>query len=134
MKKLFTLLLTVGALSFANAQTTEIPQSGVNLTVEQPKVVLEKGINYEFDLHVVRSRRARKANFDTPRIVGPKGIEFDIKAASDQPDLYKVVVNAENMEPGKYFYLVSSKSTSMHKAKSLSMSFEVTEAGSVASN
>ncbi len=132
MKKLLLLLSFVAVASLSNAQ--ELPKQGVNLTVETPKVVIDKGVKYNFDLVMVRSNRAKKAKFELPRVLGPKGIEFNVEQSESNPDLYKITANAENMEPGKYFYTVTCKGKGMQKAKGLSMSFEVTDGPSMASN
>lgn len=134
MKKILILLLTAGVFSLANAQSTDLPKDGVILKVENTKVIIQKGIDYEFDILMVRSKRARKAKFETPRIFGNKGISFDIKKSEENVDIYKVVANTENIEPGKYFYTITCKSKGMQKAKGVSMSFEVNDGPAVASN
>ncbi|QSE97606.1 hypothetical protein [Fulvivirga lutea] len=132
MKKLFTLVLISAAFA-VSAQNYEAPKEGVNLVVDNPQVVLEKGSSYDFEILMVRSVRAKRAKFEAPRVVGPKAIEFSVEQSAENSDLYTVSVNTANVEAGKYYYLVAAKGKGIHKAKGLSMSFEVTDGNSVAS-
>ena len=134
MKKLFTILFTLGAIGLVNAQNTTVPKEGVVLTVENTKVITQKGVDYQFDLLMVRSKRARKAKFEMPRFFGPKEIVFEVVQSAENPDVYNVTANTTNIEPGKYYYTVTCKSKGMQKAKGFSMSFEVNDGPTVASN
>lgn len=134
MKKLFSLILLIAAAFTVNAQDYEAPKEGVDLKVENPQVVISKGKAYNFDIILVRSVKAKKAKFEAPRLVGPKGIEFEVEQSGKNSDIYTVSVNTNNVEPGKYYYLVTATNKGMHRAKGLSMSFEVTDGSSVASN
>lgn len=134
MKKLFSLILLVAAAFTVNAQDYEAPKEGVDLKVKNPQVVISKGKAYNFEILLVRSVEAKRAKFETPRLIGPKGIEFEVERSANNSDLYTVSVNTSNIEPGKYYYLVAAKNKGMHRAKGLSMSFEVTDGSSVASN
>ncbi|MEQ8924933.1 MAG: hypothetical protein RLO81_03920 [Fulvivirga sp.] len=132
MKKLLTLVLIFAAVA-VSAQDYEAPKDGVDLVVDNPQVVLQKGSAYDFEILMVRSVSAKRAKFEAPRIVGPKAIEFTVEQSAENSDLYTVTVNTANVEAGKYYYLVTAKSKGIQKAKGLSMSFEVTDGNSVAS-
>lgn len=134
MKKLFSLILFVLVAVVAKTQDFEAPKEGVDLRVEEPQVIISKGKAYEFEILMVRSVKAKRAKFEAPRLVGPKGIEFNIEQSANNSDLYTVSVNTSNVEAGKYFYLVAAKGKGIQKAKGLSMSFEVTDGESVASS
>ena len=133
MKNFLTFILVAVAGFVAQAQT-ELPKEGAVLKIENPTIALSKGEPYSFDIELIRSKRARKAEFEMPKINGSKSFQFTVEQSSVNPDLYTVTLNTANVEPGKYFYLVTSKSRSVHKAKGMSISIEIAGTPSVASN
>ncbi len=130
MKKSFLLvaLAVVMSIGMASAQQFEAPKEGVDLKVENTKIAFKKGQQYEFDIYLVRSNKAKRAKFELPQFSGPKGLLFEVKADEATADVFNVTVNAANVEAGKYFYILRANGKGSAKAKGTTMSFEILDA------
>ena len=134
--KTLTTILTLALItisSAAMAQDFEIPKTGAKIYLKSNQMELTANADYAFDLWIVRSSKARRAKFDTPRFSGSKDLEFTVEANSADPDNFKVTVKTRDVAPGKYFYTITSRTTGVHRINGTTASFTVGKVKSVAS-
>lgn len=134
MKKHFTLLSVLFFIaSLAMAQNFEAPKRGAKIYAQEYTLSLEAGGETSFDLWIVRSKAAKKAKFDAPKMLSGSNLSFEVTQDTENQDHYVVKVSAVNVEAGQYITTVSSKSKGTQKATGTTLSFNVTPAKSVAS-
>ncbi len=107
------------------AQDFEIPKTGAKIYVKSNSIELNSTGEFTFDLWIVRSKRAQRATFDTPRFSGSKDLEINLEANSEDKDHYKVTVKTKDVTSGKYFYTVSSRTTGIQRINGTTISFVV---------
>lgn len=134
MKKHITLLsLLFFVASFALAQNFEIPKRGAKIYAQEYTIEVNKGSEASFDLWIVRSKLAKRANFAAPKFVTSSGLTFDVKQDSENKDHYVVKVSANQVADGQYTITVSSRSTGTQKVTGTTLSFSVGSGKAVAS-
>ena len=133
MKKhlaLLTLLFT-GTLAFG--QNFETPEKGAKIYAQEYLIHVDSGSETTFDLWIVRSRFAKRAEFMTPSLMSSSGLTFEVLQDPAQKDHYTVTVSANEVEAGQYTTTVSARSMGTQKVTGTTLSFQVAAAQAVAS-
>ncbi len=134
MKKHFTLLsILFFVASMAMAQNFEAPKRGAKIYAQEYTISVDAGGETTFDLWIVRSKFAKKANFSAPKLITSSGLEFDVKQDEANKDHYVVTVSANQVAEGQYSSTVSSRSTGTQKVTGTMLSFNIGTAKTVAS-
>lgn len=134
MKKQLVLTLAIALFAFTTvAQNFEAPKKGAKLYVEN--TVIEVGSNDEvsFDLWLVKSKVARKAKFDTPKIIGADGVEFTVNPDAQNPGHYTVTLKTSELEAGNYSATMMGKRSGIHAVTGAILTLNVSAGKSVAS-
>ena len=127
MKKLSILssIFFLFAVSIVSAQELEAPKTGAKIFLSNSNFELNSNDEVTFDLWVVRSKKAKKSKFDQPKFLGSKDLTFELTQNASNPDNYKVVVRTNGVNPGEYFYTISSRSRSVQKVTGTTVSVKV---------
>lgn len=134
MKKQAILTIAIALFSVSLfAQNFEAPKKGAKLYVDNTTVEVSKSNETTFDVWLVRSKVAKKATFENPKFLGPKGTEFTVKADVQNPDHYIVAVKATEVAEGNYSVTVSGKRSGVHAVTGMILSLNVTGGNAVAS-
>lgn len=134
MKKhitLLSLLLLVG--SVALAQDFEAPKRGAKIYAQEYSIDVNANAETSFDLWIVRSKFAKRANFAAPKFVSSSGLTFEVEQDSENKDHYIVTVKAGQVAEGNYTSTVSARSTGTQKVTGTTLSFNVGSGKAVAS-
>ncbi len=132
MKKHFTLLsILLFVASLAMAQNFDAPKRGAKIYAQEYTINVDGETS--FDLWIVRSKFAKRANFSAPKLVSSSGLTFDVKQDAQNKDHFIITVSAENVTPGQYTTTVSSRSTGTQKVTGTTLSFNVESGKAVAS-
>lgn len=127
----FITLLLLGTL--AMGQNFEAPKKGAKIYVKDYTINLDEGGEATFDLWVVRSKFAKRAEFLAPKLLSSSGLTFEVIQDTNDADHYTIKVSAENVESGQYSTTVSARSTGTQKVTGTTLSFNVVAAQAVAS-
>ena len=134
MKKKFTLLsLLFFVASLAMAQNFEAPKRGAKIYAQEYTINVNPGGETSFDLWIVRSKFAKRANFSAPKLMSSSGLTFDVQQDEANKDHFVVTVKANDVAVGLYTTTVSSRSTGTQKVTGTTLSFSVGSGKAVAS-
>ncbi|WP_370089376.1 hypothetical protein [Ekhidna sp.] len=133
MKKHITFLSLLLLGTLAMAQNFEAPKKGAKIYVEDYTINLDEGGEATFDLWLVRSKFAKRAEFLAPKLLSSSGLTFEVAQDANDVDHYTVKVSAENVKSGQYTSTVSARSTGTQKVTGTTLSFNVVAAQAVAS-
>lgn len=134
MKKQFTLLsLLFFVASLAMAQNFEAPKRGAKIYAQAYTIDVSSDSETSFDLWIVRSKFAKRADFSAPKLTSSSGLKFDVKQDEQNKDHFIVTVSANQVAAGQYTSTVSSRSTGTQKVTGTTLSFNVTAGKAVAS-
>ncbi len=134
MKNQVTITLIALFIAFSSvAQDFEIPKKGAKIYVENTTVEVNEGGESSFDLFLIKSKVARKATFENPKLMGPKGVSFLVTQDTVDPTRYTVSINAEQITPGDYSITVTSKRSGIHAVTGTFLTLKVNPGNSVAS-
>ncbi|WP_436515435.1 hypothetical protein [Ekhidna sp. To15] len=134
MKKQFTLLsLLFFVASLAMAQNFDAPKRGAKIYAQEYTIDVSTDSDTSFDLWIVRSKFAKRANFSAPKMITNSGLAFDVKQDDQNKDHFIVTVSANKVAAGQYSTTVSSRSTGTQKVTGTTLSFNVTTGKAVAS-
>lgn len=127
MKKLSILssLLFVFLVSTVSGQDAKELKTGAKIYLSESSLKIDSEDEATLDLTILRSKKAAKSKFDTPKFLGSKDLTFEITQDATNSDKYKVVVKASDVKPGEYFYTVSSRSRSTQKVTGTTISIKV---------
>ena len=134
MKKHITFLTLLLLGTLAMAQNFEAPKKGAKIYVQDYTINLDEGGEATFDLWLVRSKFAKRAEFLAPKLLSSSGLTFEVVQDANNQDHYTVKVSAENVNSGLYTSTVSARSTGTQKVTGTTLSFNVGAAQSVASS
>lgn len=134
MKKLVVLaiLSVVSGTSFA--QNFEAPKQGAKIYLSANEVEMNIATASKVDIWVVRSKKAKKSNFDTPKFLGATDMGISIEVDENDPNHFVATLNAAGVKNGKYFYTVSSRSRSVQKVTSATIAVVVGTSETVTKN
>lgn len=124
--------LFVGFASFA--QDFEAPKKGAKIYIESNSLEIDENEKVSFDIYLIKSRSARKATFENPKFLGPKGIEFEVTQDASDPTHYTVSAKADQIASGDYSVTVTGKRSGIHAVTGTILSLKVNPANSVASS
>lgn len=127
----FLTLLLLGTL--AMAQNFDAPRKGAKIYAQEYTITLDAESEATFDLWIVRSRMAKKAEFIAPTLRSSSDLAFVVKQDTEDVDHYMITVSAENVDPGQYTTIVSSKNTGTHQVTGTTLSINIVPAKTVAS-
>ncbi|MEQ9467596.1 MAG: hypothetical protein RLN88_09300 [Ekhidna sp.] len=133
MKKhlaLLTLLL-IGTLSYG--QNFDAPEKGAKIYAQEYMIHVDSGSETTFDLWIVRSRFAKRAEFMAPSLMSSSALAFEVAQDPENKDHYTVTVSANEVEAGQYTTTVSARSNGTQKVTGTTLSFNVVAAQAVAS-
>ena len=133
MKKHITFLTLLLLGTLATAQNFEAPRKGAKIFAQEYSISLEAESETTFDLWIVRSRMAKKAEFLIPTLRSSSGLAFEVKQDTENVDHYVVTVSAKDVDPGQYTTIVSSKTNGTHQVTGTTLSFNITPTKTVAS-
>ncbi|MEQ9008626.1 MAG: hypothetical protein RLP12_12125, partial [Ekhidna sp.] len=102
MKKHITFLTLLLLGTLAMAQNFEAPRKGAKIFAQEYSISLEAESETTFDLWIVRSRMAKKAEFLIPTLRSSSGLAFEVKQDTENVDHYVVTVSAKDVDPGQY--------------------------------
>lgn len=122
-------LLFVSGLTFA--QELEVPKTGAKIYLSNSSFELGTNDELNFDLKIVRSKKATKSKFDAPKFLGSSELEIVLTPDPSDADNFNVSVKSQDVKPGNYFYTVSSRSRSTQKVKGTTITILVKETGKV---
>lgn len=134
MKNLITATLVGFLISFStSAQDFEAPKKGAKIYVEDNSIEINQNDEVSFDLYLIKSRAARRANFENPRFLAPDGLEFYIKQNESNPSHYSIIAKATEIEAGDYSITVTGRTSGIHSVTGTILSINVKSASTVAS-
>lgn len=125
MKKLILSLAICALVSISFAQQFEQPSEGAQIHLSAYEIDLKSTDETKLDIWVVRSKKAKKSKFDTPKFLGPDDLEIVISQDANDADHYVATIKSNGLADGKYFYTVSSRSRSIQKVKGTTVSFVI---------
>ncbi len=125
MKNWILTLVLIAIYSTSFAQSFEKPDEGAQIHLSAYDVSLASSDQVKLDIWVVRSNKAKKAKLDAPKMLGAESLDIMIDQDPQNLDHYIATVKSSNLEEGKYFYTVSSRSRSIQKVKGTTISFTV---------
>jgi len=129
----FALVLTIVSLSLL-AQDFERPKKGAKLYVQDNTIEVSENGATTFDLWLVKSRLAKKVDFETPKAIHPDGTVFTFEKHPQNPDQYSVSVKAEDIETGDHSVTIMGRRSGMHSVTGTIITLRVNPAKSVASS
>ncbi len=132
MKKLLLLAVLGVASRIGFAQQFDPPKDGAKIHLSSNIVEMNMATEKKVDIWVVRSKKAKKAKFDTPKFIGASNLEISIEADPNDSNHFIATINSAGVENGKYFYTVASRSRSVQKVTGATISIAV-NAGEVVS-
>ncbi len=133
MKKHITFLTLLLLGTLAMAQNFEAPKKGAKIYAQEYTINLDEDGETTFDLWIVRSKLAKRAEFLAPTLLSSSGLTFEVIQDAENVDHYTVRVSAENVDSGQYTTTVSARSTGTQKVTGTTLSFNVDTAKAVAS-
>lgn len=133
MKKHFAVLtlLLVGTLAFG--QNFDAPEKGAKIYAQEYSINVEANSETSFDLWIVRSRFAKRAEFMAPSLMSSSDLSFEVTQDPENKDHYTVTVSAKEVEAGQYTTTVSARSNGTQKVTGTTLSLNVVAAQVVAS-
>ena len=135
MKKQSILTLVFAVIfSSAMAQDFETPKQGAKLYVENTVTDVVKNGETTFDLWLVKSKVARKADFETPKVISPEGLKFTVTEDAQNPGHYTVSVKADETLKGTLSATVMAKRSGIHSVTGTILTLNVGSEKAVASN
>ena len=134
MKKLVLTLTVVLSGLFVFAQDFAAPKKGAKIYVESNSLEVDENDKVSFDIYLIKSKSARKATFENPKFLGPKGIEFEVTQDASDPTHYTVSAKADQIASGDYSVTVTGKRSGIHAVTGTILSLKVNPANSVASS
>ena len=124
MKNLLSLIAAFVLVGTLSAQEIEAPKQGAKLHVESTSIELTQNGTTTFDVWVVRSKAARKAKFDAPKLA-TNLFEYSVEADAADKDHFIVTVNTGDLTAGDYSISLTGKSFSYHKVSGKVINFSV---------
>lgn len=134
MKKWILTLAMTAIVGIGFAQQFEAPRDGAKIHLSTYELDLESTGEATLDLWIVRSKRARKSNFDTPKFLGTNDLSIKLEQDPNDANHFVVAVKTEGVASGKYFYTVASRSRSVQKVKGTTVTFNVGKPKAVTKN
>ena len=131
-KAIFSIIVMFCALSIL-AQDVEAPKKGAKLYIENTTLEATPSDEVSFDVWLVRSKVARKANFENPKLLVPEGAKFTISTDTQNPDHYTVTLKTSDMEEGNYSLTIMGKRSGVHAVTGAILTLNVTSKKAVAS-
>lgn len=133
MKKVLLTLILASIFFAGFAQQFEVPKEGAKIYLSSNDVNVNSEDEIKLDVWVVRSKRAKKSKFDTPKFLGSNELTTKITSDQSNPDHYIATLKLSNVPNGTYFYTVTSRSRSIQKVTGTTLTITV-EKAAVASN
>ena len=134
MKKLLILIVFNFIAGAVVAQQFETPKEGAKIYLTSNEVNMALSSETKVDLWVVRSKRATKAKFDTPKFLGSAGLDIQVEADPNDKNHFIATIKNEGVANGKYFYTVASRSRSIQKVTGTTVSINVGAGNAVTKN
>lgn len=125
MKTIQLLLSTALFLIFSSAIAQELPKDGAALKLKAYSLTIAKGETATTELSLIRSKKFRKATFDTPVVQATAGIKTEILPLGN--DLFSLAITPEDIAPGQYFLIVKGTGKWGHSVKSAMFTLNVGE-------
>ncbi len=116
------------------AQDFEAPKDGAKIYTEKSTVEIKNNGESLFDLWIVRSNRAKRTNFQMPKITSVEGLEFFFKVDPDNKDHYTVNIKATAAQLGSFSATITSRSNGIQLVTGKIININVLPATSVASS
>jgi hypothetical protein len=123
-------LLFSSAIAFG--QDVEAPKKGAKIHIEESTIDLQSGTEQTFDVWIVRSKKAQRATFYTPKFVSSTDLAFDVTADPENEDHYIVTAKSSSAAAGKYMVTVKSRSNGTQFISGTTLSVNVAGGKAVA--
>lgn len=133
MKKYITFLTLLMLGTLAIAQNFEAPRKGAKIYAQEYTITIDAESEATFDLWIVRSRMAKRADFIAPTLRSSSGLTFIVEQDAKDVDHYLITASAKDVDPGQYTTIVSSKINGTHQVTGTTLSFIVAPTKTVAS-
>ena len=131
MKNWILFLALNMTIGWVYAQEFEKPKEGAQIHLSSYEVDIEPTDEIKLDVWVVRSEKARKSKFDTPKFLGSDDLSIEVEQDKDNKDHYIATVTSKGVANGSYFYTVSSRSRSIQKVKGTTVTFNIGKAKTI---
>jgi hypothetical protein len=124
-KPIYTLALIVLA-SITNIMAQELPKDGAIISIENPVINLNAGLEFESTVKLIRSKRHKDADFGGLMARTPQGLNIKFTEDSENKDTFKMIVSAdENLELKAYTVIVKGEGMNAQKVRGITLTINM---------